>query len=75
MIVLNSTIKISLFQRVVLDKFGEKAEDIKAVFLCSSPINAISAAIYAMLVCKSLLPNKTMLMVVDDSNKFTLKIY
>ena len=48
-------------------------QETKNVFLCSSPIDAMSAAVYAMLGTKGLPANKTMFMVVDDPTNLPLE--
>ncbi|MBD2255836.1 relaxase/mobilization nuclease domain-containing protein [Nostoc parmelioides] len=55
-------------------RLGEKPTDkVKNVFLCSTPIDAMSAATYLIHQCKGLPPTRTMFMVADDPNNLPME--
>ncbi len=51
---------------------GQPTDKVENVFLCSTPIDAMSAATYLISSCKGLPPTKTMLIVADDPNNLPM---
>jgi hypothetical protein len=55
-------------------RLGEKPTDkVKNVFLCSTPIDAMSAATFLIHRCKGLPPTRTMFIVADDPNNLPME--
>jgi hypothetical protein len=55
-------------------RLGEQPTDkVKNVFLCSTPIDAMSAATFLIHQCKGLPPTRTMFMVADDPNNLPME--
>ncbi|BBD70892.1 relaxase/mobilization nuclease family protein [Nostoc commune NIES-4072] len=52
---------------------GQPTDKVENVFLCSTPIDAMSAATYLISSCKGLPPTRTMLMVADDPNNLPME--
>ncbi|MDZ7969136.1 MAG: mobilization protein, partial [Nostoc sp. DedSLP03] len=52
---------------------GQPTSKVENVFLCSSPIDAMSAATYVISSCKGLPATRTMFMVADDPNKLPME--
>jgi hypothetical protein len=52
---------------------GQSTDKVENVFLCSSPIDAMSAATYLISSCKGLPPTRTMLIVADDPNNLPME--
>lgn len=52
---------------------GQPTSKVENVFLCSSPIDAMSAATYLISSCKGLPPTRTMLIVADDPNNLPME--
>ncbi len=52
---------------------GQPTDKVENVFLCSTPIDAMSAATYLISSCKGLPPTRTMLIVADDPNNLPLE--
>ncbi|MHC5854462.1 relaxase/mobilization nuclease domain-containing protein [Nostoc sp.] len=52
---------------------GQPTDKVENVFLCSTPIDAMSAATYLLSSCKGLPPTRTMLMVADDPNNLPME--
>ncbi|MBD2682555.1 MULTISPECIES: relaxase/mobilization nuclease domain-containing protein [Nostoc] len=52
---------------------GQPTDKVENVFLCSTPIDAMSAATYLISSCKGLPPTRTMLIVADDPNNLPME--
>ncbi|MHC5598925.1 MAG: relaxase/mobilization nuclease domain-containing protein [Nostoc sp.] len=52
---------------------GQPTDKVENVFLCSSPIDAMSAATYLISSCKGLPRTRTMLIVADDPNNLPME--
>ncbi|MBW4455546.1 MAG: relaxase/mobilization nuclease domain-containing protein [Nostoc indistinguendum CM1-VF10] len=52
---------------------GQPTDKVENVFLCSTPIDAMSAATYLLSSCKGLPPTRTMLIAVDDPNNLPME--
>ncbi|MHC5915615.1 MAG: relaxase/mobilization nuclease domain-containing protein [Nostoc sp.] len=52
---------------------GQPTDKVENVFLCSTPIDAMSAATYLISSCKGLPPTRTMLIVADDLNNLPME--
>nr|WP_322721320.1 relaxase/mobilization nuclease domain-containing protein [Nostoc sp. ChiQUE02]MDZ8234428.1 relaxase/mobilization nuclease domain-containing protein [Nostoc sp. ChiQUE02] len=52
---------------------GQPTDKVENVFLCSTPIDAMSAATYLLSSCKGLPPTRTMLIVADDPNNLPME--
>jgi hypothetical protein len=52
---------------------GQPKSKVENVFLCSTPIDAMSAATYLISSCKGLPPTRTMLIVADDPNNLPME--
>lgn len=56
-------------------RLGEQPTDkVKNVFLCSTPIDAMSAATFLIHKCVGLPPTRTMFMVADDPNNLPMEV-
>ena len=52
---------------------GQPTDKVENVFLCSTPIDAMSAATFLMHKCFGLPPTRTMFMVADDPNNLPME--
>lgn len=52
---------------------GQPTDKVENVFLCSTPIDAMSAATYVISSCKGLPATRTMFMVADDPNNLPME--
>jgi hypothetical protein len=52
---------------------GQPTDKVENVFLCSTPIDAMSAATFLIHKCKGLPPTRTMFMVADDPNNLPME--
>ncbi|MFW9263294.1 relaxase/mobilization nuclease domain-containing protein [Nostoc sp. CALU 546] len=52
---------------------GQPTDKVENVFLCSTPIDAMSAATYLISSCKGLPPTRTMLIVADDPDNLPME--
>jgi Relaxase/Mobilisation nuclease domain/Protein of unknown function (DUF3991) len=52
---------------------GQPTDKVENVFLCSTPIDAMSAATYLISSCKGLPPTRTMLIAADDPNNLPME--